>query len=65
MSETLNKLLNGAAPEHHELADFIEHIDGTERALLHEAAAKLRDSIFGRRVYFRGLIEFTNYCAQN
>ena len=65
MSETLHKLLSGAAPEHEELADFIEHIDDAQRVLLHETAGNLRDSIFGRRVYFRGLIEFTNYCTQN
>lgn len=63
--KTLQKLLHSEAPSHEELARFIERMGEEERERLHEASGKLRDAIFGRRVYFRGLIEFTNYCSCN
>lgn len=65
MNGTLEKLLGGTAPSHAELAEFIKDISTADRTAMYEASGALRDSIFGRRVYFRGLIEFTNYCARN
>ncbi len=63
--KTLRKVLHSEAPSHEELACFIEQMDEEDRARLYETSGKLRDSIFGRRVFFRGLIEFTNYCSCN
>jgi biotin synthase len=57
------RLLNGIAPGVDELADFLAHMDGEDRKKLHAASRARRDAVFGRRVYFRGLIEFTSYCA--
>lgn len=65
MRNTLDKLLRSQAPSREELAFFIGHMAADIRACLREAAGRLRDSIFGRRVYFRGLIEFTSYCRRN
>ena len=65
MQDILKKLLQSEAPSPEELAFFIEHLDADTRARMHEASGRLRDSIFGRRVYFRGLIEFTSYCSCN
>jgi len=62
---TADKLLRGEAPSLGELAHLIGNMDERLRAELRKAAGELRDAIFGRRVYFRGLIEFTNYCARN
>lgn len=64
-SATLEKLLRSQAPSHRELARFIESLTDGERVSLREAAGRLRDSVFGRRVYFRGLVEFTSYCVRN
>lgn len=61
----LKTILRSRAPSLDDLAYFIEHMDDASRAQLREAAGRLRDEIFGRRVYFRGLIEFTNYCTCN
>ena len=32
---------------------------------LFEKSKKIRDKIYGKKVYIRGLIEFTNYCKNN
>lgn len=65
MEDTLGMLLQSRAPSPEDLAFFIGHMDAHTRTRLREAAGRLRDSVFGRRVYFRGLIEFTNYCSCN
>lgn len=39
--------------------------DAALREILCERASQLRDRIYGRRVFFRGLIEFSNFCAQD
>jgi biotin synthase len=47
------------------ILELITTTDQSEiSALLHEARS-ITDQIFGKRVYFRGLIEFTNYCKNN
>ena len=61
----LERLLAGEAPERSALARLIETIGADERGVLYEASGKRRDAIFGRRVYFRGLIEFTSHCFRN
>ena len=33
--------------------------------LLFEKASKVRNKIYGNKIYIRGLIEFTNYCKNN
>lgn len=33
--------------------------------LLFEKASKIRNKIYGNKIYIRGLIEFTNYCKNN
>jgi biotin synthase len=38
---------------------------GKEQEELHARAAALRDQTAGKKVYFRGLIEFSNVCANN
>lgn len=48
-----------------ELADFIRKNGGTERQELIEESNRLRLLSYGRDVYTRGLIEFTNYCKNN
>lgn len=43
---------------------ILDDSDQTKDALISQASA-IRDSIFGKEVYARGLIEFTNYCKNN
>ena len=48
-----------------ELAQLIqENAQGPAQTLLEQAQA-VRDACYGRRVFARGLIEFTNYCKNN
>lgn len=45
-----------------------EHLlfcQGQEQAALHEEAGALRDSVFGRTVFVRAVLEISNYCRQN
>ena len=65
MANVRDKLLNGTAPSLDELADFLARIGDGDRKILYSASGARRDEIFGRRVYFRGLIEFTSYCASD
>ncbi len=39
--------------------------DNRQDSFLYEQADKIRRSIYGNKVYIRGLIEFTNYCKNN
>lgn len=48
-----------------ELAEYIERYKGTADLNIRRAASDVRDKEYGRRVFVRGLIEFTNYCKNN
>ena len=63
----LQKYINELA-ESHDLDDeklkaIIE--DGSCDKYLFQQADKIRKSVYGNKVYIRGLIEFTNYCKNN
>ena len=60
----LQKLKSGEELSQGEYLYLIKH--RTECAeSLYKAAAEVRNKIYGRRVYIRGLIEFTNYCKND
>lgn len=48
-----------------ELIFFLDNITDEEKAELTQMASKSRDKNYGKKVYTRGLIEFTNYCKNN
>lgn len=49
-----------------ELAEIIRYyFEGGNREELERSADALRQEHYGKKVYFRGLIEFTNYCKNN
>ncbi len=48
-----------------EIVGIIEDNKGNPSRELLEAAAKTRDKYYGKRIFVRGLIEFTNYCKNN
>lgn len=48
-----------------ELLSLITDLDDGLRARLYSAAGELRDRIYGRAVFMRGLIEFSNYCKND
>ena len=43
---------------------LIDNIDEESREYLFSKSGKTRDRYYGRNVYLRGLIEFTNYCKR-
>lgn len=47
------------------LRRLLEQRDEETAAFLRKAAGETARAVFGRRVYLRGLIEFTNYCKNN
>lgn len=44
---------------------LIENCTQKDRELLADKAREVRESYYGKDVYIRGLIEFTNYCKNN
>lgn len=68
MSKT-NKLIEKLITENDldaaALLSLITGLDGNLRERLWSAAGEQRDRIYGRRVYMRGLIEFSNYCKND
>ncbi len=54
--------VNDASDE--DLIWLIDNIDLDGRKYLFEKARKLREKYYGKKVYLRGLIEFTNYCKR-
>ena len=48
-----------------DLLDLIVMQDAEAEALLAQRAAAVRQQVYGRDVFIRGLIEFTNYCRND
>lgn len=48
-----------------EIIDLLSPATSDEHEKLLQRAGKLRDETIGNRVYFRGLIEYSNICAKN
>lgn len=68
MQLILDNFINNKDANDSELAMLIETdlgIDSELTIVLREKADKIRQSIYGKDVYIRGLIEFTNYCKNN
>ena len=65
----LKSLIDKLAQEHNladdELLELITSTDAETNQLLAAHADKIRQQYYGKKVYIRGLIEFTNYCKNN
>ncbi len=74
----LQKLLDNRILTKEEFAYLIDHRDDSipklvngkiamesPRSILQKRANEIRQSVFGNKIYTRGLIEFTNYCKNN
>jgi len=48
-----------------EYIQLLSNITDQERIILQEKAQRVRQVHYGRKVFVRGLIEFTNYCRNN
>lgn len=71
MSDALTTIINGGVPTREELTALIDvFMRGSDAAAeLYERARSraeaLRDEHYGRRIFLRGLIEFTSYCKND
>ena len=59
------KLHRGSLPEDGELRYLICEMTGSEAEIIRKLAREAADSVFGNKVYIRGLIEFTNFCRND
>ncbi|MBO5688295.1 MAG: [FeFe] hydrogenase H-cluster radical SAM maturase HydE [Lentisphaeria bacterium] len=65
MHRILMQLQQGILPGTADLADFIVHHSAADRESLFALARQVREQYYGRDVYIRGLIEFSNHCRNN
>lgn len=65
--EIFQKIINnpGDSITAEELAVLIDVQDEELRRRIFQEASRIRDQVYGRRVFFRGLIEFSNYCKND
>ena len=62
---TIEKLKNGTVPEKNELALLLGTITADEKELLRLAAQEKAQSVFGNKIFIRGLIEISSYCKND
>lgn len=65
MKKLIDKLYKNSDLTNAELKELIENINDEDLKYLNTLARKVADEIYGKDVYVRGLIEFTNYCKNN
>jgi len=65
MKNVINKLANGQKLTEQEFLSLLDNRDDNLAKILAEMATKVRQKHFGKDVYLRGLIEFSNYCKNN
>lgn len=63
--ELLDRLERESFLEKEEYIRLLTHMTEEERKLLQEKAQNARQAHYGKKVFIRGLIEFTNYCKNN
>jgi len=65
VNDLIYKLHKNNFLEKDELVYLLDNLDAEGRKLLTELASETRDRIYGRRVFMRGLIEFSSICKRN
>lgn len=63
--ELTDRLAAGHDLKDEELAALFLEEDPETEAYLFQKAREVRESVYGKDVYLRGLIEYTNYCRNN
>lgn len=64
MQNTIDELLNKETLTRDDLVVLLQ-ADAVERQKIYAKAAAIKEEYVGKKVYFRGLIEFSNICAKN
>lgn len=65
MKHLIDKLYNTSNLNNDELKILIENINDEDMEHLRKKARQKADEIYGKQVFVRGLIEFTNYCKND
>ena len=65
MKHLIDKLYNTSNLNNDELKILIENITDEDMEHLRKKARQKADEIYGKQVFVRGLIEFTNYCKND
>lgn len=65
MKKIIDKLYEENYINEKELCNLLNNMSENDRTYLMEKANDTRLREYGKKVYLRGLIEFTNYCARN
>ena len=61
----VSALCGGSVPSKEELAFLLKNITDSDAEVLRAAAQEKAKSVFGNRVYIRGLIEFSSVCKRD
>lgn len=64
----INKIVDEIAEKKNITKEQLEALlgcEGEQALYLHTKAREVADNVYGKNVYVRGLIEFTNYCKNN
>ncbi|MDA8229526.1 MAG: [FeFe] hydrogenase H-cluster radical SAM maturase HydE [Desulfitobacterium hafniense] len=65
MRAIIDKLYKDQFLQEHELTDLLYGLKPEEESYLFAKAQEIRTKHYGKKVYMRGLIEFTNYCKRD
>ena len=63
--ELITELKENRIPDKEDLKQLLTSLTKEDEEFLYETARKVREDIYGKDVYVRGLIEFTNYCRND
>lgn len=63
--ERINRLRSDTWLDRQELKTLLMTMDAKDEAYLYEQAREVREQIYGKDIYIRGLIEFTNICKND
>lgn len=63
--KAIDKLCKNNILSKDEFADLIDNYSDADAEYLFSCARVVREKVYGRKVYIRGLIEFSNYCRNN
>jgi len=64
MNMTVNHILNKNSLKKEDIISLLQ-AEGEERTLLFKKSSEAKEKYIGKKVWFRGLIEFSNICSKN
>ena len=64
-AELIDRLKERQILPEEQLRELLSDWNPEEEEYLYEQARQVREKIYGKDVYLRGLIEFTNYCRND